>query len=170
MSWCSITFFVRLNPLFYFRRDFPYSLLPKPMASRSISLLACLIVSNFAVVYAQILHLSNTTSGDAALVPWSWVLKPDTAQPFCSLSRWTLGTFATVNDVVSVLHFAIGNRAVLNQISRGMWGKPRSKSWRYMWVSTFGTQFSASALVAYLYRVTLRRSGNWSLFSRKDHG
>jgi hypothetical protein len=122
----------------------------------SFSFLA-LISLAFVLAAAQSTNITINTSDDgarSALIPWSWVVKPDLAHPVCPAASSTLATFAAVNGVVVILNIVTGNRVVLNYISCGMLGKPGSHSWRYMWLVSLASQLGANALVAYLYRIT----------------
>jgi hypothetical protein len=129
------------------------------MSSLLHLLLTSLILSGSAPISAQSTTNTATSSDDAAraaFIPWSWVIKPDGGQVSCPSASATLGTFAVVNAVVTVLSLFMGNRLLLHYLSGGKLGKPESHSWRYMWLVTFGLQLAANAIVARIYT----RSGN----------
>ncbi|KAI9772137.1 MAG: hypothetical protein M1839_002549 [Geoglossum umbratile] len=102
----------------------------------------------------------------AELIPWSWAVKPaDTTDFHCPAPKSTLGTFAVVNVITSVLAVLFGNRKVVSALTRGLFGKEDSKAWRYLWLVSFGLQLGANAIVALVIQ---RTAGFGSTFAVGD--
>jgi hypothetical protein len=92
---------------------------------------------------------SATTSNNTVYLPWSWtIVSTDPAEHPCPSVSGILTTFAIVNVVASLLSIVFGNRVIVNNLTKGKLGKPKSNSWWWTWTIGVGLNLLANAIIA----------------------
>jgi hypothetical protein len=87
-------------------------------------------------------------------LPWTWTVKPSDLNTHCPPASNILGTFAVVNVLVSIVGLIFGNRLVVNIVSCGVFGRPGSIGWAYLWIITLALQFGSNAVAAMIIKHT----------------
>jgi hypothetical protein len=87
-------------------------------------------------------------------LPWTWTVKPSDPNTHCPPASSILGTFAVVNVLVSIIGLIFGNRLVANFVSCGVFGRPGSTGWAYLWIITLALQFGSNAVAAAIIKHT----------------